>query len=197
MDYIFAYGSLLSHYIRTHYSGIATKPISATIKGWSRSWCAAYPDEGASYAGAIVDDAAELDGILIETGIDQGLIEREREYSFTELRKDALNYDVRKLRLSASDRIFICETIAPKKPSQQLPLPQSYVDTCLIGCFELNGLDGMARFIDQTTAWECVWLNDRDSHIYPRSSPISSFHAAQIDNILEHKGVLKNRTFIV
>ena len=193
MDYIFAYGSLLSHYSRTHYSGITTKPVSATVRGWSRSWCAAYPDEGATYAGAIVDDTAELDGILIETEIDQGLIEREREYRFSELRQDTLNYDRRELRLSSSDRIYICETIAPKLPSQQLPLPQSYIDTCLIGCYELNGADGMARFIDQTTAWECVWLNDRGSHIYPRSSPISSFHVEQIDSILENRGVLKNR----
>ncbi len=196
MDYIFAYGSLLNHYSRTHYSGINANPVLATIHGWSRSWCAAYPDEGATYAGAIVDHGAELDGILIATEVDQGLLEREREYRFTQLSLDRLNYDERELTVSSTDRIFICETVDPKGPSQQLPLPQSYVDTCLVGCFELNGLDGIARFIDQTTAWECVWLNDRDSHIYPRSSRISTFRAKQIDDLLEQKGVLKNRISI-
>lgn len=196
MDYIFAYGSLLSHYSRTHYSGITAKPVSATIQGWSRSWCAAYPDERATYAGAIVDKASELDGILIATEKDQGLAEREREYRFTELHRDGLNYDGRELTLTSSDRIFICETIAPKPPSPQLPLPQSYIDTCLIGSFELNGIEGIERFIDQTTDWDCVWLNDRDSHIYPRSSRVSTSIAKQFDYMLEQKGVLNNRAYV-
>lgn len=206
MEYIFAYGSLLSEYSRRHYSGIEAQVLPVTLTGWYRAWCTSYPDEGASYAGALrVDTVAsksthfhELDGVLIPSVLDEDLQQRERGYQFTRLDADSLRLD--NSQLSDEDRVWICETIKEAQPSIQTPLPQSYVDTCLLGCIESQGMDAASRFIKQTSGWDCVWINDRivehgsnKRPIYPRYTPINDNQSELIDQLLEFNGVLKYR----
>ncbi|MBL4673125.1 MAG: hypothetical protein JKX81_12780 [Arenicella sp.] len=93
MDYIFGYGSLVSRYSRQHYSKILSGAVVATGKGWCRSWCVSYPDEGATYAGALGDDFGLLNGVLVATDMGEALAERERGYQFTSLHIDDLMVD--------------------------------------------------------------------------------------------------------
>lgn len=216
MDYIFGYGSLVSRYSRQHYSKILSEATVATVKGWCRSWCVSYPDEGATYAGALRDDLGLLNGVLIATDIGEAIANRERGYQFTRLNIDDLfienlgvgessigelgfdgqGRDSFGLSISQQDQIWICETLQVDAASPENPLPQSYVDTCMSGCLESKGVDGAIEFIQQTRGWDCVWLNDR--HLdrtprYPRYTPISSEQAGLIDSLLEQQGVLKFR----
>jgi len=199
MNYIFGYGSLLSNYSRRHYSGITCEAITATVSGWYRAWCAVYQDEGATYAGALRDTTQQLDGILIASDIDAGLSHRERGYQFSRLAIDELQLHDSAHTLTAKDQVWICETILPGNGLIQLnnaltPLPQSYVDTCLIGCMESHGATGAARFVQQTKGWNCTWVNDRQrGPIYPRASPVSSDQASLIDSVLAQQGVLQFR----
>ena len=196
MDYIFGYGSLLSAYSREHYSDIRSSITSATISGWSRSWCAVYPDEGATYAGALPDTKQDLDGVLIASEINQALAERERGYRFTRLEVGDLSACSGDLELSENDQVWICETLSINASCQANPLPQSYVDTCISGCIESQGVSAASRFIQQTNGWDCVWVNDRHLNrtpIYPRYTPISGEQAVLIDSLLEQHGVLQFR----
>jgi hypothetical protein len=211
MDYIFGYGSLVSRYSRQHYSKILSEATVATVKGWCRSWCVSYPDEGATYAGALRDDMGLLNGVLIATDIGGAIADRERGYQFTRLNNDDLfvdnlggseerggeqEKDSLGLSIAPQDRIWICETLQVGVASEENPLPQSYVDTCMSGCLESKGIDGAIEFIQQTRGWDCVWLNDRHLEYtprYPRYTPISTEHAALIDSLLEQQGVLKFR----
>jgi len=196
MDYIFGYGSLLSEYSRQTYSNIHSEVISATINGWSRAWCAVYPDEGATYAGAFRNSSSNLDGVLIRTQIDDTLSERERGYQFSPLNRSELIRVAGDYELRTDDRIWICESLQPGAATELCPLPQSYVDTCLSGCIEVHGVDGAARFIDQTYGWDCVWVNDRHVQrnlIYPRHARVSVEQSELIDFILEERGVLRFR----
>ncbi|MFQ3244571.1 MAG: hypothetical protein ACI9SP_001202 [Arenicella sp.] len=183
MDYIFGYRSLVSRYSRQHYSKILSEATVATVKGWCRSWCVSYPDEGATYAGALRDDVGLLNGVLIATDIG--------EQGFGEQGRDSFG-----LSISQQDQIWIYETMQVDTATPGNPLPQSYVDTCMSGCLESQGVDGAIEFIQQTRGWDFVWLNDR--HLdrtprYPRYTPISSEHAGLIDSLLEQQGVLKFR----
>ena len=196
MDYLFAYGSLLSRYSRLHYSGIDSPVQSARIRGWLRAWCVSYPDEGATYAGVLQDDAGQLDGILIPSEIDAVLIERERGYQFIEVEHGQIVFNNESSGLNLGDRVFICKTLEFKRPTAENPLPQSYVDTCLIGCIESYGVESANRFIQQTLGWNCIWVNDRHlsgNPIYPRYTPISEQQAQLIDSLLKKEGVIKFR----
>ena len=180
MDYIFGYGSLVSRYSRQHYSKILSDATVATVKGWCRSWCVSYPDEGATYAGALRNDVGLLSGVLIAADMDESIADRERGYRFTRLDINELTIDERGigssgLDISPQDQIWICETLRVDTATAENPLPQSYVDTCMSGCLESKGIDGAIGFIQQTKGWDCVWLNDRHLEAaprYPRYTPI-------------------------
>lgn len=196
MNYIFGYGSLLSGYSREHYSGIHSIVTNATLSGWNRSWCAAYPDEGATYAGAVPDSNQDLDGVLIASDLSPDITERERGYQFIQVGADTLSVAGGSLAITAQDQVWVCQTLSIDEPTVSNPLPQSYVDTCLSGCIESQGIDAARRFIKQTHGWDCVWKNDRHlSHtpIYPRYTPITADEARLIDSLLDQHGVLKYR----
>jgi len=204
MNYIFGYGSLLSRYSRQHYSNIYSPVEAATLNGWKRAWCAAYPDERATYAGALPSKSRQLDGLLIPSEIDEGIVERERGYQFTRLSLSELvivhsnigSNSRSGFRLSDDDQVWICESLMPELATLDKPLPQSYVDTCISGCMESHGVEGAKRFIQQTNGWDCIWVNDRHLHtepIYPRYTAISIEQSKLIDSLLEYHGVLKFR----
>jgi len=192
VDYIFGYGSLLSEYSRQHYSNIHARVKVATVNGWVRAWCTTYPDEGATYAGALADASGQLDGVLIPSEIDQSLAERERGYTFSRVEINELSLIGTSEALSDNDRVWICETLISDVANIDNPLPQSYVDTCMSGCIESQGIDGAIRFIQQTKGWDSVWVNDRhlsSTPIYPRYTPVSAEQAQLIDS----QGVLQFR----
>lgn len=196
MNYIFGYGSLLSAYSREHYSDIHSIVTTATLSGWNRSWCAVYPDEGATYAGAVPDSNQDLDGVLIASDIGPDITQRERGYQFTQVATDKLSVVDGALEITGQDQVWVCQTLSIDAPSVSNPLPQSYVDTCLSGCIESQGIDAASRFIQQTQGWDCVWRNDRhlnNTPIYPRYTPVSADEAQLIDSLLDQHGVLKFR----
>lgn len=200
MNYIFGYGSLMSKYSRQHHSNILSPAIPATLDGWVRAWCTVYPDEGATYAGAYRDCTRQLDGVLIPSEIDDSLSERERGYQFLRVSIDELSWGSEGSegqKLSTSDNVWICETLTPGAATTANPLPQSYIDTCLSGCMESQGIEGAKRFITQTIGWNSIWTNDRLSSrlpIYPRYAPVSAAQVQLIDSLLEQAGVLKFRS---
>jgi len=197
MDYLIGYGSLLSQYSRRHHSNIHVPVASVSVTGWARGWYATYADEGATYAGAVMDLDAQFDAVLIPTTINAGITDRERGYRFTQLAADSIKLsDAGDINLSEQDAIWICETVDAQRPTEHAPLPQSYVDTCISGCIEAHGVDRATRFIQQTFGWDCVWVNDRDrksTPIYPRLSPVTVQQTELIDFLLEQEGVLKYR----
>lgn len=196
MDYLVGYGSLLNKYSRETYSKIFSDVRAVRLQGWYRSWCAAYPDENATYAGAQRDSDAELEAVLLPTHIGEELQLRERNYQFIELdASQLLADDGNPLSLAGNDRVLICATTEPLMPSTQLPLPQSYVDTCMLGCLENGGLESMRRFVDQTQGWEGAWIDDRrlSAPIYPRYALPNNEQRSLIDDVLAELGVIRYR----
>ena len=193
--YLLAYGSLLSKFSREVHSGITGEAVPATVHGWSRAWCAADLDEAATYAGAQPNPNAILDAVLIPTELDPALQQRERNYRFTPVPKADLVFSSSISESAIQGQIVICEILAPQAATKTNPLPQSYVDTCLIGCFEAGGTQAVARFIEHTTGWDSYWLNDRQRQtlIYPRHARLSKQQHHMLDGILAECGVLSYR----
>jgi hypothetical protein len=195
MEYILGYGSLLSQYSRQTHSNIDGQAQVTSISGWSRHWCAVYPDEGATYAGAVQNSNASLNAVLIPTQLDIGLRERERNYRFIRISPSDLSFMGANQPDLRDARMWLCESINPRAPTVVNPLPQTYVDTCLIGCIETGGKDAARDFISQTQGWNSAWINDRlhAKPIYPRHTPLNRSEKVLIDELLDEQGVLKYR----
>jgi hypothetical protein len=89
------------------------------------------------------------------------------------------------LKIDSKDRVWIYITNRPSQPSEKNPIIQSYVDTCISGCLEIEKefkIDDFAQeFINTTKKWSQHWVNDR---IFPRAPHIHQPDAYVIDKLL-------------
>ncbi len=73
-----------------------------------------------------------------------------------------------------------------KKPEQNYPIIQSYVDIFLRGCINIeekfNIKDFAKNCVKSTTNWSTHWVNDR---IFPRRPSFYEPQAARIDGLLK------------
>jgi hypothetical protein len=194
-DYIIGYGSLLSAYSRKTYSGItaAARPVIAV--GWRRGWTTRYRDEAATYVGVRRAAGAHLAAALLPIVISDELRHRERGYVFTEVSASDIHAVGRDRSPVPDGRFWIVVNREHIRADKTHPIPQTYIDTCLIGCLE-TGDDALARsFIQSTELWDGHWLDDREvaTPLYPRRTPTSHAQRDRIDGLLEEGGVLRYR----
>ena len=194
-SYMFGYGSLLSRHSRVHHSGIHEDVIPATLTGWERLWAARYPDEGATYSAAERCAGSQLGGVLLPTEVTDELIERERFYDIVEIDRQSLSFRGEHAgSIAGTAKIWICANREVNFSTNEFPLPQTYIDTCLVGCFEAGGRAFAREFVRETSGWDHCWLNDRGDHaIYPRNTPTDAAMEATVDELLEEAGVLYKR----
>lgn len=192
---MFGYGSLLSGYSRVHHANIHESVIPAAVVGWERVWAARYPDEGATYAAAERRAGSELCGVLLPTEVTEELRERERFYDIVELDRQSLRLHAdSKQAIDDDAKVWICANREVKFSTEQFPLPQTYVDTCLVGCLETGGRRAAREFVRDTSGWDHYWLNDRgDRAIYPRKALTDAATEELIDALLDEAGLLAKR----
>lgn len=81
--------------------------------------------------------------------------------------------------------IYVTKPEHSEDPSREYPIVQSYVDTFLSGCIELETKFSVANFandcITSTLGWDAPWVNDR---IYPRRPFMHQPLAGKIDQLL-------------
>ena len=198
--FVVGYGSLLSHDSRLRFSGIDTKLIPVNLAGWRRSWSGRCSDERVTYAGASPRVGASMNAALMPTEeISPELRARERNYNFVAVTVDQLTFygsDDRQAAWAetlAHKKLYICDIIDPISARADFPILQSYVDTCIAGCFETEIPDFAAQFVRTTCGWENGWINDRQQPRYPRAARISEETRDQIDQLLDACDVLKFR----
>ncbi len=196
IEYMVSYGSLLSAFSRKYYSGINSTIVPVLLKGWRRAWCTRYSDENATYAGAHKDTDATIHSVLIPTQITADLRQRERYYDFVKVDQDTIRCHESGLNLpDKADVYWVCKTNRIDYSTVDYPLPQSYVDTCIVGCLEISEQFAW-EFIMETAAWDSYWINDRDrtTPIFPRTVKISNDQQQKVDQILDKCGVLQFRS---
>ena len=142
----------MSAYSRQTYSNLHTPVIPVMVTGWQRGWTTRYGDEVATYLGVRPAEGVTLSAALVPTQITDELRHRERGYDFTPVERDA----IRLLRPGAAEseleaaRFWIVVNREQIHADETHPIPQSYIDTCLLGCLETGGREMAEHFIDST-----------------------------------------------
>lgn len=182
------YGSILSRHSREKFSGMTGAAQKVAVPGWRRAWSVRYRDEGATYLGLVEDAHSRLQAVLVPVEIDPDMRHRERGYRWEEVPAAGLiGPDL------PPGRFWIVVNHAHEIADPDHPIPQSYVDTCLIGAFQTGGESMLRDFIAGTDHWDTPWRNDRATPVYPRRTPLTPDEIALIDDSLSASGVLKHR----
>jgi hypothetical protein len=189
-NYIIGYGSLLkkSSLKRTLPEVDTIHPIY--LKNYQRSWNAIEnmtTTFSTTFLGIEKDNSSRTNAIIFE--VDESMLSSidKREFLYTRESVDANNitFISKTLEINKNDKIWIYITNTPAFPSKENPIIQSYVDTCISGCFEIEKefeIDNFAKeFVITTKNWSENWVNDR---LFPRAPHIYMPDAYRIDKLL-------------
>lgn len=207
--FIFGYGSLLNKESRQSSSPSKFDIIPVKLYGYTRGWFARTGVKGVSttYLGCLSDNSPYLDDIDT-SGFMNGAIyavnedelpildKRERNYLRKQIKADSIVSYYRN-PIPENITIWIYENQFSSKeefrsslPNRDFPIIQSYVDMCLIGCFEIEEelrrrkieTESFAHhFIKSTFFWDKAWANDR---LFPRRPQKHCPKAYEIDKLL-------------
>ncbi|WP_394223694.1 gamma-glutamylcyclotransferase [Alteromonas gracilis] len=188
---VLGYGSLLSKNSRERFSNIYTQGIPVTVSGFERAWVTRSLQEKQTYVGAVANARSQLNAQLIPTQINPALQEREKDYQFVAVNPQDLNFHSHhgdatpwlEERLSAFT-FWICETLDCAPASEEYPVHQTYIDTCIAGCLEHGGKEEAERFVAHTSLWDHPRVNDRANPKYPRAALVESDVSNDIDKLL-------------
>jgi hypothetical protein len=197
--YVFGYGSLIERASRTRTNPEAVDAWPARVAGYQRGWFhqfANYVGSTCTYLGAIENPQTTVNGVIYKVSDFAATKERETGYTATRVSGEITMldgggpWDRDDVYIFLSDPGDISKT---KEPTADVPMVQSYVDICVNGCLEIEGLYRTAggfvqEFIKTSTGWNKYWVNDR---LYPRRPFIYSPNAITIDQALQTGGVLK------
>ncbi len=191
---IMGYGSLMNADSRHRHSNIPHHGIAVSVLGFERAWVTRSLPEKQTYVGAYQQADAWLNAQLVPSHLDPSIQQREQDYRFTRVSEAqlCLPYDaeVNETLVSwLSERdLWICETLDTHPATNDFPVNQSYIDTCLAGCLELGGEVAAREFIHSTKAWNHPRVNDRASPNYPRAARVSTAQHTVIDGLLREYG---------
>ena len=201
-DHVFGYGSLLERASRTRTNPDAVAAWPARVTGYSRGWFHQFPNHVGStctFLGAVAAPGKTINGAIYKVADIRATEQREVGYKMTALTADQIQMLDGGGAMGSDANVYIFvsnpESISPtREPSTKFPMVQSYVDLCINGCLELDGLyratngSFTQEFIHTTTGWNKNWVNDR---IYPRRPFIYCPNAGAIDQALKAGDVLQ------
>jgi hypothetical protein len=202
--YLIGYGSLLSHDSRSRYSNIFCPNVPIVAHGWQREWLARGLADCQTSLGVSEIESAKLNGVLLPIEqISPELRNREQDYQFIEVdpatieaapESELAQSELKQIKANSNNnKIWICANLHKEPASKHYPIYQTYLDTCLVGCFDI-GIDNFAaEFIQHTHFWKHGWINDRNNARYVRAARVSSQQQLQIDQLLESLRILHYR----
>lgn len=176
--------------------------IPVRISGFKRTWTArGYSNISLSttYLGVDKDPESTLNGVIFKVPNGEAVEkydERERIYC----RHNVPWKDIAILRGNVSDNgtfpseselsdsefwIYVTIPKLSKYPDQEYPIVQSYVDTFLSGCIQIERKYGLTNYSDEcfttTDGWDNPWVNDR---LQPRRPWSYQLFAGSVDKLI-------------
>jgi hypothetical protein len=202
--YLVGYGSLLSHDSRSRHSNIFCPNMPIVVNGWQREWLARGLAHLQTALGVSQVATASLNAVLLRIEqISPELRDREQDYQFIEVDPNCIvaaqesglaQTELANIRANPDTcKIFICANLNKIPANSQYPIYQTYIDTCLVGCFDMGVANFAAEFIQNTHFWEHGWINDRHHCLYARPAIVTQQQHQQIDQLLEQHQVLEYR----
>ena len=177
------------------------------MRGFSRGWITRAFHEKQTYVGAVAHSKGEINAHCIPITINPSLQAREQDYRFIQvdhrqvLPNGCQNTELWQHVTQADAKLWICESLASFPASEEFPIHQTYVDTCLSGCLHhyrvgsaisARGIEEARRFIATTRGWLHL-LNDRSTINYPRAASLSEKEFDLIDQLLAEFGYIDSR----
>jgi len=202
--YLVGYGSLLSHDSRSRHSNIFCPNMPIVAHGWQREWLARGMAHLQTALGVTHVESASLNAVLLRIEqISPELRDREQDYQFVEVDPSSIvaaqeselaQTELAKIRANPDTcKIWICANLNKEQANIHYPIYQTYIDTCLVGCFDMGITDFASEFIQSTHYWEHGWINDRQNSLYARAAMVTQQQQQQIDRLLEKQQVLEYR----
>ncbi|MEO0561158.1 MAG: gamma-glutamylcyclotransferase family protein [Chloroflexota bacterium] len=195
VNYVFGYGSLIERGSRTRTNPSAEGAPPVIVDHIARGWWINGVNPGFStcFLGVQQQPGARCNGVvyaLKEHDFVQ-LDKRERMYNRVQIPIEDMHF------LDGSDGLpdnavvwtYAVPDALRTIPTPDFPIIQSYVDTCINGCFEVEEAYPLAKaadyarmFIEETADWSHYWENDR---MWPRRPWSTVPRAFQIDGFLQ------------
>jgi hypothetical protein len=202
--YLIGYGSLLSHDSRSRHSNIFCPNIPIVVHGWQREWLARGIAHLQTALGVSQVETASLNAVLLRIEqISPELRDREQDYQFVEVdpnnivaakESELAQAELADIRANPDIcKIWMCANVNKMQANSQYPIYQTYIDTCLVGCFDMGVAHFASEFIQTTHLWQHGWINDRENTLYARPAVVTRQQQQQIDQLLAQHQVLKYR----
>jgi len=178
--YLFGYGSLISNKSASKTGTLGSQRIPVNVHNLERGWVynvGLHPNitqkETYTAVGTRITKNADkcVNGVITEVSESELLKFDKRELLY---QRSVLNYndiefldDNNKLNHDDNKIIVYCYTMNDalslcwKYFDKNRVLKQSYIDTCLLGCIELGGIQFAIQFIKTTLNWHGYYINDR------------------------------------
>jgi hypothetical protein len=190
-QFIFGYGSLLESRSRATTSPSALYASPVNVAGIQRGWFGRVVSASLSptYLGAVSDPNFNCNGVILKVSPQELEAFDKRESGYKRERIDQKNIAMLDGSKSAPEGDIWFYAVTEKHfASPEYPIVQSYVDTCLNGCLEIEATYPLAKeaefaetFLRTSTDWSKYWVNDR---IYPRRAFIYLPNASKIDHLI-------------
>lgn len=179
--FFFGYGSLVNQ--ATHDFPEAQK---ATLHGWKRLWQRTDLRQVA-FLSAVPCTDTDIDGLIAHVPNDdwEALDQREWAYDRIKVTEQVSHPVTRALDIA----VYSVPERHHATSEADYPILLSYLDVVLQGYLHEFGETGVTRFMQTTSGWETLILNDRAQPVYPRAQPIPDEQRAYVDEILRNAGL--------
>jgi len=166
-NYVFGYGSLICADSRAR-TGKSGEAIAATVNGIERSWSVPVYKSKVTAVGAIKNPMSQCNGVVFQVSNEslQQFDKRESEYDKILLPLEQFDNPE---NLPTTGNIWTYVGHNVQKPSESLPIAQSYLDVIINGAITY-GPEFVETFFSSTQHWQHL-LNDRATPRYPRFNP--------------------------
>ena len=188
-NYIIGYGSLMDKEsrIRTNKSAFVVKPI--LIKGFERTWGLHGGMYKITFLTIIKKENSIVNAVYYPVSIKdlKKTDRRERVYCRVKVEGKDLSFYGKKIKTKNKNFwVYAANPGKIKKPNNNHPIVQSYVDLFIGGCFQIKERYKISEFpkqcVETTTEWSKYWVNDRVHARRPFLVP--NFY--KIDNLLSN-----------
>ncbi|HEV7744366.1 MAG TPA: gamma-glutamylcyclotransferase family protein [Pyrinomonadaceae bacterium] len=180
-QYIFGYGSLIDSLSRVATSPSASYASPVNVVGIQRGWFGRLDDVGPTYLAALPNPNSNCNGVIFKVSVQELEAVDEYESGYERKRTDPTKVIMLDDSRSVAKGDIWFYTCAVKRfATPESPILQSYVDTCLNGCFEIEASFPKAKeakfaeqFLKTSSDWSKYWVNDRpQSERHANSSKI-------------------------
>jgi len=191
-QYIIGYGSLMNELSKRRTTQNVSNNLPVRLSGYQRIWNATANILGLSttYLNVIPAQDSQINAVIYRLFDQYDILrtdKRERSYCRKKVHFDQIEM-LDHSELEKGEIWIYIKDMNIHLPSKTYPIIQSYVDTFLSGCFQIEEKFRLNGFTEEcvrsTKGWSQHWVNDRS---YPRRPHLHQPCVKDINQLLENE----------